>query len=163
MKRRLLAFLLAALLTAAAVPVLAAPASQVSFTIGQAAYTVDGQLQTMDVAPFIENDRTFVPVRYLALALGVPNDGIAWDGAAQTVTLTKEGLTVSMVIGNNTITVGGQLKQMDVAPLIRNNRTFLPARYVAEALGYKVDWDGARQMVLISPAGQKSVSGEVYR
>jgi hypothetical protein len=38
---------------------------------------------------------------------------------------------------------------MDVAPLIRNGRTYLPARYVAEAFGYTLAWDAAGRMVTI--------------
>jgi hypothetical protein len=36
-----------------------------------------------------------------------------------------------------------------VAPLVRNGRTYLPARYVAEAFGRAVTWDQASQTVTI--------------
>ncbi|HAG08610.1 MAG TPA: hypothetical protein DCK87_03460, partial [Desulfotomaculum sp.] len=38
------------------------------FTVGQSSYTVDGQVRQMDAKAFIENGRTYVPIRYLALA-----------------------------------------------------------------------------------------------
>jgi len=44
-----------------------------------------------------------------------------------------------------------ELETIDTVPVIKNGRTFLPARYVAEALGYKVDWDGYSQKVTLSP------------
>ncbi|HHW42522.1 MAG TPA: metallophosphoesterase [Desulfotomaculum sp.] len=43
---------------------------------------------------------------------------------------------------------------MDVAPVIREGRTYLPARFVAEAFSYEVGWDGGRQAVMIGPPGQ---------
>jgi hypothetical protein len=42
---------------------------------------------------------------------------------------------------------------MDVAPMINNGRTYLPARWVAEALGYQVDWNAQYQVVIIWPQG----------
>ena len=43
------------------------------FTIGQTSYTLNGQSVTMDVAPYIKDSRTFLPLRYVADALGVPD------------------------------------------------------------------------------------------
>jgi len=43
----------------------------------------------------------------------------------------------------------GEIVPTDTAPQIRNGRTFLPARYVAEALGYAVHWDGVTRKVYI--------------
>ncbi|NLG32310.1 MAG: copper amine oxidase N-terminal domain-containing protein, partial [Syntrophomonadaceae bacterium] len=51
--------------------------------------------------------------------------------------------------GSTTITVNGEAQTMDVAPEIVNNRTMLPARYVAEGLGYTVGWDPGTKTVLI--------------
>jgi hypothetical protein len=42
---------------------------------------------------------------------------------------------------------------MDVAPVIKDGRTYLPARWVANALGYQVDWNAANQIVIIWPNG----------
>jgi hypothetical protein len=102
----------------------------------------------MDVAPYIKNDRTYVPYRYLALALGVAEDDIVWDAAAQKVTVTKGENTVEAVIGSTTLTVNGSAVTMDVAPEITNDRTMLPARFLAEALGATVGWDPATQTVV---------------
>lgn len=69
---------------ALACPALAAPAHKAVFVVGQESYTVDGQPKEMDAAPFIENGRTFVPVRYLAYALGVAEENIVWVGETGT-------------------------------------------------------------------------------
>lgn len=132
---------------------LAAPTHQAVFVIGQNSYTADGQEKTMDAAPFIENDRTYVPVRYLAYALGVAEKDVGWDGSTNTVTLKLGGITLKMVIGSKILYVNGQPKQMDVAPLIVLGRTYLPARWVAEAFGYEVKWDEKTQAVLVGPPG----------
>lgn len=65
---------------------LAAPSVTLKMTLGKTDYTLNGATKTMDVAPIIRNDRTMLPVRYVAEALGAE---IAWDGATSTATITK--------------------------------------------------------------------------
>lgn len=129
----------------------ASPLQQVTFFVGQTSYSLDGRLTVMDAVPFVENGRAFVPVRYLALALGVPESKIVWNPSSLTVTLTKGNVKTVMTLDSNIIYINGQSRQIDAIPLMRNDRTYLPARYVAEAFGYEVSWDDSRQAVLIGP------------
>ena len=135
----------------------------VVFKINVPKYVVNDQtIVPMDVAPFIRSDRTFVPVRFLGNALGVDNSNITWDSDSQTATL-KGNSTLQMTIDKAHITSNGVEKAIDVAPLLKKDRTFLPARYTAEGLGYQVDWDEATQTVVCWPAGQPKpdVSGAI--
>ncbi len=122
------------------------------FVIGLNQYFVNDQTPgiQMDAAPYIDasSGRTLVPVRYLADALGATTN---WDASTQTVTVTTAVYNISMVIGSTTLTVNGQAQTMDVAPVINDGRTYLPARYVAETLGYNVDWDAKNKIVVIYP------------
>jgi hypothetical protein len=119
----------------------------IGFIIGRPDYTVGGRSLTMDAAPFIANERALVPTRYLADALGAQT---SWDAKTQTVTITKGGTTVELTVGNMAITTNGQTSQMDIAPIIVNGRTYLPARYVAEAFGCNVSWNAVAQKVTVS-------------
>ncbi len=127
------------------------PTLVAKFVIGKDYYLMgseDAQV-AMDATPYIDtgSGRTLVPVRYLGDALGAQT---SWDAASQTVTLTKGSTTISMVIGSTTLTVNGQAQTMDQAPVINGGRTFLPARWVAEALGYSIDWDASSQTVTVT-------------
>lgn len=141
------AFLLAVTLALTAGGVAEAKSRSANFIVGQKSYffvDVNGNVvknNTMDVAPFIENDRAYVPVRYLAYALGVAEKDVAWDDKTQTVTLSMDGTTVKLQVDNKTIYVDGKPQVMDVTPLLRDGRVFLPARFVAEAFGYDVFWE----------------------
>lgn len=136
----------------------------VVFKIGVPYYVVNGQTPgvKMDVAPFVKSDRTFVPVRFLGNALGLDDSRIIWDNSTQTATL-KGSATLQMTIGQASITSDGVPKKIDVAPILQSDRTFLPARYVAEGLGFEVGWDDATQTVVCWPAGEikPDVSGAV--
>ncbi len=63
---------------------------------------------------------------------------------------TDLGVEVKLQIGNMTGYVNGEAKTLDAAPVIRNSRTMLPARFVAENLGATVGWDGATSTVTIT-------------
>lgn len=127
----------------------------VVFKIGVPYYVVNGQTPgiKMDVAPLIKDDRTFVPVRFLGNALGLDDSRITWDDGTQTATL-KGNATLQMTIGQAQVVSNGQAKAIDVAPVLTSDRTFLPARYVAEGLGYQVGWDEATQTVICWPQGE---------
>ena len=65
---------------------------------------------------------------------------------------------IILTIGEKTAQVFGQTKTNDVAPKIVNDRTMLPARFVAENLGADVEWDGDKQLVTIT--GKNLKTGE---
>ncbi len=127
----------------------AAKALSATFLINSTTYTVNGITQTMDVAPEIKDNRTFVPVRFLAYSLGVAEDNIKWDETTQTVAIIRDDDILTLTIGSNIITVNGEPKVMDTAPYIKSDRTMLPARWIAEPLGASVTWDEITQQAII--------------
>ena len=66
---------------------------------------------------------------------------------------------IVLAIGKKEATVFGETKINDVAPLIRNNRTMLPSRFVAESLGAVVSWNEEKELVTIK--GKDKDGGDV--
>ena len=62
----------------------------------------------------------------------------------------KKPTEVKLQIGNMTGYVNGVASTLDAAPIIRNSRTMLPVRFVAENLGATVGWDGATSTVTVT-------------
>ena len=123
------------------------------FYIGSTVMVVNGANVIMDTAPYIKAGRTYVPVRYLANALGVQDANVNWDPDKKTVTITQEDKSIVLVIGSKTAKINGADVELDVAPEIdRNGRTMLPARHVAEALGFQVGWNETLKQVVIQQA-----------
>lgn len=119
----------------------------VTLYIGSTIMTVNGANIIMDAAPYIKAGRTYVPVRYLGEGLAA---NVEWDEATKTVTITKDDKSVVLVIGSTIAKVNGADVQMDVAPEITGvGRTMLPARWVAEGLGYAVGWNEVLKQVVI--------------
>ncbi|MFA7078266.1 MAG: copper amine oxidase N-terminal domain-containing protein [Syntrophomonas sp.] len=122
------------------------------FTLSDNTFVFNNQIEKMDVAPYIKDNLTYLPVRYLAYSLGVKPEEIAWNQADQKVTVTSEKTIVEMTIGSNIMTVNGTETKMDVAPEIKDNRTMLPARWLGGALGAKVTWNEQSQSAIIETA-----------
>lgn len=116
------------------------------FVIGSNIYEIGGIPYVMDAVPYIKDSRSYVPMRYLAQMLGAE---VTWEQADQTVTLSNSEITVVFTIGSTSYTVNGEALTADVAPEIVNDRSFLPARFAAEAFGAQVGWDAALQTVII--------------
>lgn len=101
--------------------------------------------QNNDVAVFVENDRSYVPVRFISENYG---GDVEWIAETQTVNITFEDRTISLTIGKPEIMINGEVKKLDVAPIVRNDRTFLPLRACTEAIGKEVFYSDG--LILIS-------------
>ena len=67
---------------------------------------------------------------------------VNWNGATQTVTATKDDTTVVLRIGSTSPTVNGRVVTIDQPGVVINRRTLAPLRFVTEAFGETVSWDG---------------------
>lgn len=108
---------------------------------------IDGKIIKTDAAPFIEKDRTFVPIRFIGEAL---NYKVDWNKDKKLVTIKNNDRQILMTIGDTNITVNNEKIKNDVAPLIRKDRTYVPLRFVAENMNLKVNWDGKEKKVIIN-------------
>ena len=96
--------------------------------------------------------RTVVPIRAIVEALG---GTISWDGTERKVTINLKDTVIELWIGKPKAKVNGIEKWIDpnnhnVKPIIVNQRTMLPLRFVAESLGAKVDWDASTKTITIT-------------
>lgn len=108
---------------------------------------LDGTVLLMDTLPQVREERTMVPIRAVAEALGAD---VAWNGESNQVILTRAGETVVMALGSTIAMVDGKPEKMDVAPYADQNRTYIPVRYVSEFFGQTVSWDQDSRRVDIS-------------
>lgn len=112
--------------------------------------SLDGVEREVDpgrgTAPMIYENRTMMPIR--AVVEGMEG-GAKWDGVLRKVDLFANGNSLSMEIGKETFQVNGRTKELEVAPILENDRTFLPLRFVAENLNCKVEWIEEEREVLI--------------
>lgn len=101
--------------------------------------SVNGKKAEFDVPPFIDdNDRTQIPVRAVAETLDCKVD---WNQDTKTAVISKDSQdTVKITLDSDVITVNDKQIKMDTAALLKGDRTFVPVRFIAEALGLTVEW-----------------------
>ena len=107
---------------------------------------LDGKDILPDTTAMIVSGRVLVPARAVFEAMG---GMVAWDDARREVTVTRGILVVKLIIDSKTATINGLPKDMDVPAAIISERTMIPVRFVAETLGYEVDWDDTNRIVNI--------------
>jgi len=129
--------------------VVSATARTTVFTVGQTVFTVDGVAQPpLDVAPFIQDGRTMMPIRAAANAAGVTNDRILFN--AGVITIMGDNRIAQFTLGSRVMLVNNTVITMAVAPAQVANRALIPVRYVAAALGVPVAWDVTARTVTVS-------------
>lgn len=117
----------------------------------------NGKIVKSDVSPVIKEGRVLVPLRAIAENFGL---NVEWDAENRLIKIEYEGIEfMEFKIGVNSVYhtynygyEGGMkgIYFVDVAPVIVNNRTMVPLRIVADALGLNVEWDAAARTVRLS-------------
>lgn len=110
----------------------------------------DTTVEFTDVKPIIENSRTFVPFRAIFEKMDAD---VSWNEETRSITAVRDNITVSFTIGKQEVIITedgkSQIKVIDVAPFIQDNRTYVPIRFASEAFGACVDWVSDTRTVLI--------------
>lgn len=108
---------------------------------------INGHIIAFDTSPVIENDTTLVGFRSILEALGAT---VSWNEESKTVTATKDDTVIKLAIGSDTAYVNDEAQVLLAAPIIIENSTMIPVRFISEQLGMKVSWDGETKLITIS-------------
>ncbi|MBQ2942690.1 MAG: discoidin domain-containing protein [Clostridia bacterium] len=103
---------------------------------------------TTDVAPFIFKNYTMIPLRGLLEQMGASINWIEYDQKIEVITESEDLMLFQ--IEDDRVYINDTRYNAQVAPIIKDGRTFIPLRFVSENMGYKVAWDGATQTITIS-------------
>jgi len=127
--------------------------TKIEIVIDNTTARVNGENVTLDQPAVILSDRTMTPARFVAESLGAE---VEWDGLTRKVTITKDDIIIEIVIDNTIARINGEEVTLDQPAVILNDRTMTPARFVAEALGAEVEWDGLVRKVTITGTASAS-------
>ena len=108
------------------------------------------KVETPD-APYIKEERTLVPLRLISENLGIKVD---WDNTNRQVVLKKSSGDILLPIQKDYYLVNGQRVPTEISGEIKNDRTFVPVRLIAELFDRNVGWDNNTKTVLINDKGQ---------
>ena len=134
-----------------------------TFVIGKKTYNTMSEgseaNKEMDVAPFIENNRTMLPLRCIAQLLGAE---VEWNKKTRTASFTKDGLRADIQIdGNKIVLSNGKVIKLDTKVRIVSGRIILPLTNISQLFGLSngnlddgisqdIEWDNANKNVIIN-------------
>ncbi|MFN2461031.1 MAG: copper amine oxidase N-terminal domain-containing protein [Candidatus Velthaea sp.] len=125
-------------------------ASAVAQSVG---VTLNGSPVTLNPPPQTRAGRVFVPLRGIFEKLGAT---VVYANGV--INAQGNGRAISLKIGSTQATVDGQSQTVDVAPFIIGASTYVPLRFVSQALGATVNYDGANHVVAIATGGAAPVA-----
>ncbi|MGA3037617.1 MAG: stalk domain-containing protein [Vulcanimicrobiaceae bacterium] len=114
----------------------------------QVAITINGSAVDVSPGPLLQDGRVFVPLRGVFENLGA---SVVYDNGQ----INAQGgqNTISLHIGSTQADVNGQPQTIDVAPFIVGASTYVPLRFISQALGANVSWDENDHLVAITMNG----------
>ena len=122
----------------------------ISLEIDNPMMKVNGEEKEIDegrgTKPIIMNDRTLVPIRAIIEALG---GNVLWEEKTKTVTLSLGEKSIRLVIDSDKGIINGETYLLDVAPVVIEERTMIPIRFVSEGFNLGVAWDSDTRTIYI--------------
>jgi len=109
---------------------------------------IDGwPMEFEDVPPLLVDGYTMMPLRELAEMSGRE---VTWQPPDTIVLQDGYNPDLTFKINSTDFQVGNEMRVAEKAPVIINDRTYVPLRIAAECLGYTVEWDQSTKSVLLT-------------
>ncbi len=120
--------------------------------------TMNNNLIKFDAPPYVKGGTTLVPIRAIVQGLGAH---LAWDADTKTVTITKDDKVIEIKASGTAVLVNGTPAEIGVPAEFTCGRTYIPLRFIAEALNFEVTWDSESEEIVIESGDDSTVSDAV--
>ena len=139
--------------TAAADSLVTQGNTKIVFKLNSKSWTQNGIAQEkMSVAPKVINSRTYLPIRYVAYALGINPANISWNASTKSVVIKDGSDTIKLKIGSKTMETNGIAQSIEVAPRMVGDRAMIPVSQIKSAFSNKsiqLNWDNRSKELTI--------------
>ena len=105
-----------------------------------------------DITPIVWQNRTLLPLRFISEKFGAE---VSWDGESKTARIKGDNVDIILNAVSGECSVNGVSSELDIKPIVKNNTTFVPIRFITENLGYDVYYDDVTKDILITEKGKK--------
>ena len=129
------------------------------FVITNSTIILNGEKQNFSIPTLSYQDRTLVPMRELFERLGTE---VIWNGENRSITVITPTKDIIMAINNQFVLSGGVHLVVDVPPMLYNDSTVVPLRFVCEQLHLNVEWDGNNNTIYLTSKGEISLKEETF-
>ncbi|WP_411551547.1 copper amine oxidase N-terminal domain-containing protein [Paenibacillus lautus] len=102
--------------------------------------------EASDTEPYVKKGNTYVPFRAIAEALEAE---VIWNPEKRSITVSKDGVSIQLLVGSKTATVNGKKISLDAPATVTKGNTYVPVRFISEALNATVKWESESQTVVV--------------
>ena len=120
----------------------------ITLTLGKKEAYEGEKIHLLAAPPYSKDGRTMLPFRFLGEIMGAQ---VSWDGKTNSATYQLDSKKIEVTIGSKYAKINNQQLPLDAAPEIKDGSTMVPARFITESLGAKVEWKPQTQQVIIYP------------
>jgi hypothetical protein len=132
-------------------------ATKIELKIGNQSTIINSQSKKMEASPYIKQGRTMVPLYIFSETLELLSKYIS---LSQEIIISGPSKTIKLKIGSRDVwittyiqeigQVGDILMHLDTVPEIKNNRTFVPIRFISEQFGFAVTWNSKDSSIVLT-------------
>jgi hypothetical protein len=122
---------------------------EVKLSIGKKNVWINGleQEQALSVAPYLKKGSTYVPIRLISESFGAK---VEWLPQVKGIVIEFMEKRIEMQIGSKTAMVNGKVTAVDNPPENTQGVTFVPLRFIADAMGAKTQWIPSTRDIIIT-------------
>jgi len=117
-------------------------------------HAAEGDAPTVINGGILQNNRTLIPLRLVAEHLGASVD---WNSQTKTVTIAQDGLSIKLTVNSDRIVVNDTELVIDVPVTQQYGSTYVPLRFVSQALGADVEWSQSAKQATVLYKGNRIV------
>ncbi len=111
---------------------------------------INDKMIMMDTAPFMSNDNTYIPLRYLSEGIGAE---VTWNDTTKEVEVKAGSSVLKFWIGKDYMEANGVRQDIGAQVYInKDGRTVVPLRFITELLGWTVTWNQADNSITLTQA-----------
>ncbi|MEW5921521.1 MAG: PQQ-binding-like beta-propeller repeat protein [Bacillota bacterium] len=109
---------------------------------------LDGDTVRLETPPTLYKWRTFVPLRFVAEHLDA---GVTWDAKEQKITVNRAQKTIELWVNSPRVLVNGSPEIIDIPPVVMENRTMVPLRFLAAHMDVSTEWFPETREIILTP------------
>lgn len=121
--------------------------SSTKYSADNIAVRINQAIVSVNPKPILKSGSTFIPLRGVLEKLGA---SLTYNAQTKGISIIDDGTTISLTIGSTKAFVNGKAVSLSSAPFVNKaGSTFVPLRFVSQALGASVAWDQKNYIVSI--------------
>ncbi|MCG8400508.1 MAG: stalk domain-containing protein [Firmicutes bacterium] len=110
----------------------------------------------IEIPPVLVEGTTFLPIRFVAEE--ILDAEISWDSTTKTIALVKHEVNIKLSLETGQASVNDRVIEIDSPPFIKDGRTLVPLRFLAENLDMLVEFDPTEKTITITQAMPEPVN-----